>query len=271
MNDTGDDGPRPVVAEPSLLTQLQSKPSIPEKIYFIMRNTMTGKIVILFWLVFLLQFLIYPLLIGPIYAGEPPDAEIESLWALIFTLQYGGELYLWAYITSIFAHGGLPHVLVNSIVLLSFGIIIEDDHTPREYLEFFLVGGIVASIAQMIVLNVAMSSIPLLSVGTTDQLLFLGASGAIAAIIGASTVKDPEAEVYVFFLPFLNFTLLSVLITFILVSIVIILLFGVGAFRIAHTAHVAGALFGLWYGARVYGFWRVRMILLGYKERLIRP
>lgn len=252
----------PVVIRPesSLISEINERHTISGKLSYVLKNTVTGKLVISFWIMFFIQFVVFPILIGPIYTGGM-GSEISELWKMLFTLSVGSELYFWTYFTSIFSHGGLAHILVNSIVLLSFGLFIEEDYGAKQFFGLFFVGGIVASIGQLFIANLAIMGVPVLELWAQGELLFLGASGGIASVIGAMTMKDPKREVYLFFFPFLNVSLFIAVVGFVVISTVILLTLGVGAFRMAHTAHIVGALFGIWHGKKTYGVWKVKVFL----------
>lgn len=85
-------------------------------------------------------------------------------------------------LTSMFLHGGLLHLGGNLLFLWIFGNNIEDHMGHFRYLIFYLVGGLVATGAHL-VLNLD-STIPV-----------VGASGAIAAVMGAYLVWFPDAPV----------------------------------------------------------------------------
>src|SRR5690606_30607109 len=93
------------------------------------------------------------------------------------------EKSVWlALLTSMFLHGGLAHLGGNLLFLWIFGNNIEDHLGHVKYLLFYLIGGFVASAAH-IGLNLD-STIPV-----------VGASGAIAAVMGAYLVWFPNAPV----------------------------------------------------------------------------
>ncbi len=85
-------------------------------------------------------------------------------------------------IASMFMHGGLMHIGGNMLFLWIFGNNIEDrlGHVP--YLIFYLLGGISATIAHV-------------AVQTTSTIPVVGASGAVAAIMGAYALWFPNAPV----------------------------------------------------------------------------
>lgn len=87
----------------------------------------------------------------------------------------------WRYLTSIFLHGSLTHLLFNLFALFFFGIILEKEVGSRNFLIVFFFSGILAN---LIAVNFYPSS--------------LGASGAIYGIIGALTIIKPLMMVWTF-------------------------------------------------------------------------
>lgn len=124
-------------------------------------------------LVFIAQTLVgqsHPLLVYQ-FALIPAQVTHQfSLYALMHLL------------TSMFMHGGLAHIGGNMLYLWIFGDNIEDAMGHGRYLFFYLLGGFLASAAH--VLSNPDSAIPT-----------VGASGAIAAVLGAYLVLFPSARV----------------------------------------------------------------------------
>ena len=87
-----------------------------------------------------------------------------------------------AVLTSLFLHGGWLHLAGNMLYLWIFGNNIEDRLGRAAFFGFYLVGGIVAAAAQVAI--EPGSSVPL-----------IGASGAIAASLGAYLVLFPRARI----------------------------------------------------------------------------
>lgn len=87
-------------------------------------------------------------------------------------------------ITSQFIHGGWSHILGNMLFLWIFGDNVEDATGHVKYLIFYLVGGVIAGLAQVVA-------------NPTATVPAVGASGAIAAVLGAYLVTYPRASVSV--------------------------------------------------------------------------
>src|ERR1700733_8254371 len=86
-------------------------------------------------------------------------------------------------ITSQFLHGGWLHIIGNMLFLWAFGRSLEDAMGHSKFLAFYLICGVVAGIAHVA-----------LNLYTT--LPTVGASGAIAGVMGAYLVKFPRARIH---------------------------------------------------------------------------
>lgn len=142
-------------------------------------------------------------------------------------------------ITSMFLHGGWMHLISNMLYLWIFGDNIEDAMGPFRFIIFYLVCGIVASLAQV--------------VATPDtRVPTIGASGAIAGLLGAYLLLFPGARIQsvVFVFYFLRFVEIPAIIVlgfwFILQSFSGLASLGFSeAGGVAYFAHIGGFLAGL--------------------------
>ncbi|SIS12572.1 rhomboid family intramembrane serine protease [Natronorubrum thiooxidans] len=87
----------------------------------------------------------------------------------------------WTIVTSVYAHGGVGHLLSNSLALIVFGWPVARATTRLRFHAFFLVTGAIAGISQILLTNAA-ASVPLVGVAGTSGVL--GASGAVFALLG---------------------------------------------------------------------------------------
>jgi membrane associated rhomboid family serine protease len=87
-----------------------------------------------------------------------------------------------AIFTSMFLHGGWVHILGNMLYLWIFGNNVEDRLGRIAFLVFYLVGGVAAAATQI-------------AVDPTSTAPLVGASGAIAAALGAYLVLYPGARI----------------------------------------------------------------------------
>ena len=95
-------------------------------------------------------------------AGGPPD------WVTVFT--------------AMFMHGSILHIGGNMLFLWIFGNNVEDSMGPVKFLIFYLLGGIAATALQTVV-------------NPDSEVANLGASGAVAAVLGGYLLLFPRARV----------------------------------------------------------------------------
>jgi membrane associated rhomboid family serine protease len=157
-------------------------------------------------------------------------------WAVVPAAISSGHAWI-TLVTAMFMHGGWLHILGNMVFLWAFGPGIEDAMGRVRYLMFYLVGGVVAMLAQ--VAGSPWSRVPC-----------LGASGAIAAVMGAFIVMYPRDRIrsLVWFLIIIRVTYIPAVL---LIGFwFLIQLLDVGAVAkvqtggVAYLAHVGGFLFG---------------------------
>jgi membrane associated rhomboid family serine protease len=143
-------------------------------------------------------------------------------------------------ITSMFMHGGWAHLGGNMLFLWIFGDNLEDEMGHFKYLCFYLLCGLIASMAHVL------STVVL---GQNDLTPSLGASGAISGVMGGYILQHPTRSVHVWML----FTIISVP-AFIAVGLwfVFQVVNGLGALGgeeaaggVAYAAHIGGFIAGL--------------------------
>src|SRR5215470_2551491 len=182
----------------------------------------TGLIILVNAIVFALE----------LWGGEP----FVTRWSAIPADITSGHRWI-TVLTAMFMHGSWSHIIGNMVFLWAFGPEIEDSMGPLRYLAFYLLGGVVAMLAQVAA-----------SPGSTVP--NLGASGAIAAVMGGFLVTFPRDRIR------------SLLVIFIFVRVTFIpaaLLIGVWFLTqllslgtvataqtggVAYLAHIGGMVFG---------------------------
>ena len=153
----------------------------------------------------------------------------------------GPEPWGESWITAMFLHGGWDQILGNMLFLAIFGPTIEDSMTRVRFLAFYLLGGLIALGAQVLV-------------GPDSTGPTLGASGAIAAVLGGYVLLYPRARI-------LSLVFIVFFVTIIEVPAVFLLgfwfleqlYFGAaglaspvgGGEGVAYFAHIGGFAFGL--------------------------
>jgi len=141
-------------------------------------------------------------------------------------------------LTAMFLHGSWLHIIGNMIFLWAFGPVVEDLMTRGRYLAFYLLGGLAAMLAQ--VAAAPASTVPA-----------LGASGAIAAVMGAFLVTYPRDKIRSL-LVILVFVSVTYIPAVLLIGVWFIIQFlSLGAVTeqpaggVAYAAHVGGFIFGV--------------------------
>mgnify|MGYP006293083733 CR=1 FL=1 len=86
----------------------------------------------------------------------------------------------WTLVTSVYAHGGIPHVLGNAAALALGGLLVERLTTRARFHAFFVAVGALAGVAEVAVVGVVGPLVPWLPPGAR----VLGASGAILGLYG---------------------------------------------------------------------------------------
>jgi len=140
-------------------------------------------------------------------------------------------------LTAMFMHGSWSHIIGNMIFLWAFAPEIEDAMGRGRYLVFYLLGGMVAMLAQI-------------AADPHSTVPNLGASGAIAAVMGAFIVTYPRDRIksvlFIFLFGRITFIPAALLIGFWFFT----QLFHAGAVAhtqtggVAYLAHVGGFIFG---------------------------
>jgi membrane associated rhomboid family serine protease len=162
-------------------------------------------------------------------ASDPPPEEISQPPAFL------------TIISSMFMHGGWLHIIFNMLFLWVFGNNVEDSMGRIKYGAFYLLGGIAAALTQVLV-------------SPDSQTPLVGASGAIAAVLGGYALLYPRARVLT--AVFVFFIFLVEIPALVMLGIWIFLQFlpavgqlaspDVGAQGgVAYFAHIGGFLFGL--------------------------
>jgi len=154
-------------------------------------------------------------------------------------------------LTAMFMHAGWMHIIGNMVFLWAFGPEVEDAMGPPKYLAFYLLSGLAASLAQTAMMP--HSTVP-----------NLGASGAIAGVMGAFLITYPHDRIRVLLL--LGwFTRVTLVPAALLIGLwFLVQLFSqVGAVAdvqtggVAYAAHVGGFIFGAVTGRVFESFRRI--------------
>ena len=185
-------------------------------------------------------------------AGGTLDQTFYTMGVVPFEVTHNfGPAVALSFLTSLFLHGGFMHIAGNMLYLWIFGNNVEDSMGRGRFLVFYLLTGSVASVAQ--VLASPSSPVPT-----------IGASGAIAGVLGAYIVLFPNARVQT--LIFLGYFARMAHLPALLVLgfwFVLQLFNGLMAFGVAQAGGVA------WFahvGGFVAGLLLVRLFTLGRRQ-----
>jgi membrane associated rhomboid family serine protease len=206
------------------------------------------RVPIVTWLLIALNVLAFIYEIGL----RAPDLErlVRSLGLVPAQLMAGPQTEWTTIFTSMFLHGGWFHMLSNMWVLFIFGDNVEDRMGGGRYLMFYLLSGVAAGLLQSFVLP-----------GSREPMI--GASGAIAGVLGAYLVLFPRARVASLVPIFFIFTVIRIPAPMFLMFWFVSQLFsgwlslgGATGSGVAWWAHVGGFVFGI---LAVYFFARRRV------------
>lgn len=129
------------------------------------------------------------------------------------------------FLTSLFIHGGILHLVFNMIVFLSLGGIVED-FFGKKFIWFYLLCGIGAALAQMLF---------------DQNSILIGASGSIYGVISVFALIKPNDKLLLFFIiPIKSGILIPLLIVYEIYASIFSVDSGVG-----HVAHIGGAFVGV--------------------------
>lgn len=166
------------------------------------------------------------------------------LWSAHYTLQQVGFTFL----SSMFLHEGWAHVLGNMLFLFIFGDNVEDYLGHFQYLVFYLISGFCADATQI-------------AIYPTSKIGMVGASGAIAGVLGAYFILYPRARVLTWLPPIFFFHLPA----WIMLGYWFVLQFLMGAetLSVAHARDLGGV--AVW--AHVGGFVAGMVMVKIFPER----
>lgn len=156
-------------------------------------------------------------------------------------------------ITHMFMHDphNFLHIIFNMLVLWMFGAVLENYWGSKRFINFYLICGIGAAIAQMVMIpwevgREVHAAVPpeywdeAIQVNV-DRFSMIGASGAIMGVMAAFAYLFPNTELFIYFIP------IPVKAKYVIPVFVLLDIFGgiSGGDNIGHFAHLGGALVGL--------------------------
>jgi membrane associated rhomboid family serine protease len=153
--------------------------------------------------------------------------------------------------TSMFLHGGWLHLIGNLWILFIFGDNVEDTLGHGKYLILYLMSGAIACFAQLLS-------------GPGSPIPMVGASGAIAGVMGAYFCLFPHARILTL-VPVLFFVIIEVP-AYIFLGFWFLLQFFSGTFSILGARAHVGVAFWAHVGGFVFGYLALRLLARGAKR-----
>jgi membrane associated rhomboid family serine protease len=189
------------------------------------------------WLLIALNLLVF---LYEIRLSQSGLARLTATWGLVPASLIAHPEVAWVTIlTSMFLHGGWFHILSNMWVLFIFGDNVEDRMGGSRYLVFYLLSGTAAALLQAFFLP-------------NSREPMIGASGAIAGVLGAYLLLYPQARIASLVPIFFIFTIIEIPAFIFLLFWFVSQLFsgwltlgGAGGSGVAWWAHVGGFVFGM--------------------------
>ncbi|MEN8831890.1 rhomboid family intramembrane serine protease [Pacificibacter sp.] len=171
----------------------------------------------------------------PSYSNNQALYDIYSQWALVPARVSSGD-GSYTFISSMFMHAGFMHLAGNMLFLWIFGDNLEDEMGHGKYLGFYLFCGVAAGVAQFMT-------------GTTSRVPMVGASGAIAGVMGAYLLLYPKAKIDILLIFIIFFKVFTVPAWVMLGIWAVLQLFGgisaTEAGGVAYMAHLGGFVAGI--------------------------
>jgi len=155
--------------------------------------------------------------------------NLTNYWRYLAFFPAYAFIMPWTFITSIFLHADIEHLLFNMIALFFFGLSLENIVGRRLFAIIFILAGVFGNIGYLI--TEPIPSIP-----------GIGASGAIYGVVGTLVVLTPFRRVFLYGL----FPIPLILLVFLWTIIDLAGLFSPST--VAHGAHLAGLFVGILFG-----------------------
>ena len=186
------------------------------------------------------------------YALRGLNIDLDTLLGLHFIL--APDFRVWQFVTYMFMHGGVTHLLMNMFMLWMFGMVVENVWGPKKFLFYYMVCGlgagvcqelaqygtyVVEGLAQYETVRIANSIIPMSEY--LNMMNTVGASGAIYGVLLAFGMLFPEERMFIIPIP------VPIKAKWIVIGSVVVELFsaiGTSNDGVAHLAHLGGMLFG---------------------------
>jgi membrane associated rhomboid family serine protease len=182
---------------------------------------------------------------GPAEIPEPLPLNQAAWWVTLFS--------------SMFMHGGILHLAGNMLFLWIFGNNIEDSMGRARFILFYLLAGLIAVYAQSLL-------------DTSATVPTIGASGAVAGVLGGYALLHPQARVLSLIFIVFFVTLIEVP-AYIILGIWFVLQFipAIGQTAIPDIAGEGGVAYWAHLGGFVFGLAAIKLFANRYRDRPAEP
>ena len=182
---------------------------------------------------------------GPAEIPEPLPLDQAAWWVTLFS--------------SMFMHGGILHLAGNMLFLWIFGNNIEDSMGRARFILFYLLAGLIAVYAQSLL-------------DTSATVPTIGASGAVAGVLGGYALLHPQARVLSLIFIVFFVTLIEVP-AYIVLGIWFVLQFipAIGQTAIPDIAGEGGVAYWAHLGGFVFGLAAIKLFANRYRDRPVEP
>lgn len=172
------------------------------------------------------------------------------------------RFFVWQFVTYLFLHDGIWHLLFNMLFLYFFGMDLERTWGTRRFYEYYFLTGVGAG-----VITVLVDTLRDPQGGYSSGVPTIGASGAIFGVLIAAGILFPDRQVWLFPLP------ITIPMKLLVVGSIVIEFFlslEVSGDMVSHVTHLGGALVGYLYLRRGLFLYRFRNDYLDWKRKRAR-
>ena len=205
-------------------------------------NPTNNKPIISWLIIFICSFIFLNQIFDPRYIAEQTFLSFGMIPAILFGhSELSGTLKIippfLSIFTSMFLHGGWMHIIGNMTYLYIFGDNIEERLGKFKFIIFYFVTGIVAAFSQAIM-------------DPTSTIPMIGASGAIAGVLGGYLVLYPKANIkvlcwFIIFIKVIRIRAFIVLGGWIIIQFISFNGTDINSGGVAYAAHIGGFISGI--------------------------
>lgn len=168
--------------------------------------------------------------------------DIFMKFGLFSVLSENFELH--QFVSHMFLHGGILHIMMNMFLFITFGPICEQYLGGTKFLLFYLVAGLVAATTFM-------------AINPHTDGPMVGASGAVFGVFFLYSIMNLNSDLYLFFIPI---PIKAKYIAFGMLAWEIFAGIALPEDHTAHFAHVGGAVVGILMGLNIRRFYHIKKL-----------